>query len=167
MTVELPARVRERWPPRSRTERYRLIRTAPSTGWAVASGRWKCRSSRRLSPHGFSRPVAAPAAHLPTKRAAVPSRNALTSSRFRGGARDPGGFTLLGAALLPGVNGQEMAEDGELESQRFRAHPVSGRGQPAWLVHPPRAEGGGNDPHGFTRAPLSGRARLPAGSPSM
>ena len=29
---------RHGWPPRSRTEHYRLIRTAPSTGWVVAIG---------------------------------------------------------------------------------------------------------------------------------
>jgi hypothetical protein len=35
----------------------------------------------------------------------------------------------------PGVNRQGMAEDGEIESQRLRAHPVSGRGQPpGWFI---------------------------------
>ena len=32
------------WPPRNRTARYRLIRTAPSTSWVVASGKWRCRA---------------------------------------------------------------------------------------------------------------------------
>jgi hypothetical protein len=33
------------------------------------------------------------------------------------------------------VNRQGMEEDGELESQRSRAHPVSGRGQsPDWFI---------------------------------
>ena len=110
------------WPPRSRTERYRLIRAAPSTGWVVASGRRKCRSSRRLSLHGLSRPVAAPAAHLPftsARRAADSNRNACTPIRFRGGACVPGRITLHERTALPhGVNKREMAEDGELESQR-------------------------------------------------
>ena len=35
----------------------------------------------------------------------------------------------------PGVNRQGMAEDGEIESQRLRAHPGSGRGQPpGWFI---------------------------------
>jgi hypothetical protein len=31
-----------------------------------------------------------------------------------------------------------MAEDGAVEAHGSRRRPVSGRGQPAWLVHPPR-----------------------------
>ena len=33
-----PEGIRPGWPPRSRTEHYRLIRAAPSTGWVVTNG---------------------------------------------------------------------------------------------------------------------------------
>ena len=45
------------WPPRSRTERYRLIRAAPSTGWVVASGRRRCRAPRPRAATGFQGPL--------------------------------------------------------------------------------------------------------------
>jgi hypothetical protein len=36
---------------------------------------------------GYSKPAAAPAAHLPSRNEEVPTPTALTASRFRGGAR--------------------------------------------------------------------------------
>jgi hypothetical protein len=127
-----------RWPPRSRTERYRLIRAAPSTGWVVASGRWKCRSSRRLSPHGFSRPVAAPAAHLPTRNEEVSSPTARAANRFRGGARHPAGSR---STVNCSPARCEQAGDGRGRSIRNPPHegpPGFRPGPAAWLVHPPR-----------------------------
>jgi hypothetical protein len=49
--------------------------------------------------HRLSKPVAAPAAHLPfvsARRAADSNRDAYTPVRFRGGACIPGRFTLRG-----------------------------------------------------------------------
>jgi hypothetical protein len=125
--------IRPSWPPRSRTELYRLIRAAPSTGWVAASGRWKCRSSRRLSLRGISRPVAAPAAHLPwfSEESGGLEPQRLYAQPLSG--RRPRPWRVhspLETALLPDVNRQEMEEDGRLERQRSRAHPLSRRGSP-------------------------------------
>ena len=89
--------------------------------------------------HGYSKPVAAPAAHLPfisTRRAADSNRNADTPIRFRGGACIPGRFTLHEqTAPPPGVNRREMAEDGVFEPHPAKGRPVSGRGQPpGWFI---------------------------------
>ena len=64
-TVELPASVIAGWPPRSRTERYRFIRAAPSTGWVVAS-RWRrSRPPARPRPSGFKPEAATRQLHHP------------------------------------------------------------------------------------------------------
>jgi hypothetical protein len=166
MTVELPARVLARWPPRSRTERYRLIRAAPSTGWVVASGRWKCRSSGRLSPHGFSRPVAAPAAHLPWRRTegTIPSAYADPPSKR---SPRPGGFVLH----VDSPAWCEKAGDSGGRSARCSApfrRPYGFQPQPVpWPVHPPSEEGGLFESHEVTRASASNGARRLAGSPSL
>lgn len=63
--VELPASVIAGWPPRSRTERYRFIRAAPSTGWVVAS-RWRrTRPPARPRPSGFKPEAATRQLHHP------------------------------------------------------------------------------------------------------
>ena len=82
------------WPPRSRTERYRLIRAAPSTGWVVASGRRRCRTSRHGDRHRLSGPVAAPAAHLPFLRG---ERRTRTATLLRPSAFETAPATLAGS----------------------------------------------------------------------
>lgn len=85
--------------------------------------------------HGCSKPVAAPAAHLPERRAENSNPSACAPVRFRNDARGPGGFTLQVSALRPGVNKPEMEEDGRLERHCSHSRPVSGRGQPPdWFI---------------------------------
>jgi hypothetical protein len=85
---------------------------------------------RRRTFHGFQ-----------PRREGDSNTNADTSSRFRGGACNPGRFTLRETtALPPGVNRREMAEDGVVETHP--AGPPGFRPGPAtWLVHPPRKAG--------------------------
>src|SRR6266568_6648167 len=98
---------------------YRFIRAAPSpVGERPAGGGGVDPPGVTLC--GLSRPAAAPAAHLPWKRAAVPTRSVHTPSRFRGGACDPGRFTLCGAG------------DGEFESQGFHPPPAFQAGTTTW-----------------------------------
>jgi hypothetical protein len=59
-----------------------------------------------------------------------------TPSRFRGGARDPGGFTLHIGSPRP-TNGGEMAEDDGPDPQRLRRPPGFQPRPAARLVHPP------------------------------
>jgi hypothetical protein len=88
----------------------------------------------RKDRHGCSKPVAASAAHLPSRNEEVPTPTARAASRFRGGARHPAG-SRSGTALPPGENRREMAEDGEFESHGVTRHPDSGRGQPpGWFI---------------------------------
>jgi hypothetical protein len=125
----LPTELSRRgWPPRSRTARYLLIRQAPSTGWVAASGRWRCRAPRPYGRHGCSKPVPAPAGHLPWRRAENLNPSARAPVRFRNGARHLTGLL-------------STAEDGELESQGSRPHPLSRRGPPpdGFISHARRA----------------------------
>lgn len=154
----------------------------------MASGRRRCRAPRPVSRHGYSKPVAAPAARLPERNKEVPTPTARTASRFRGGACHLAGSRSRSALPSADANdGREMAEDGELESQRFHARPPSKRCQhPGWFIlqiastvpiwchghrgrrrnrtareRPCSEEGGRLERHGVTRASLSGRARPP------
>lgn len=133
--------IRPGWRPGSWTLRYGFIRAAsspaespPAEGGSV--------DLPGMTPHGLSRPVAASAAHLPwistEERGGIEPQRFDTPSRFRGGACNPGRFTLRETtALPPGVNRREMAEDGEIESHP--AGPPGFQSGPAtWLVHPPR-----------------------------
>ena len=106
-------------------------------------------SSRRLPPGSFT---------IQERRAEVTIPSAQTPIRLRNGPRAPAG-SLSKSAPRPGVNRPGMAEDGELESQRFQ-RPAAFQAVPApWLVHPPRAEGGALEAHGVTRASASNGAR--------
>jgi hypothetical protein len=156
-----------RWPPRSRTELYRLIRAAPTTGWAVAIER----KTEVSSPTGVTRRegsslAAAPAAHLPLRRAegTIPSANADPPSK-----RSPPPAGSLSMSALPAdANRREMAEGRRTRSPApFDARPPSKRCQrPGWFIlH--RAEGDRLERYGVTRASASNGARLLAGSPSM
>lgn len=85
--------------PWNRTRPLTAYQTVPvnQLGRCPRSGRWRCRAPRPGDRHELSKPVAAPAAHLPlitARRAADSNRNAYTPVRFRGGACIPGRFTL-------------------------------------------------------------------------
>lgn len=154
-----PEGIRPGWPPRSRTERYRLIRSAPSTGW-VAASRWeRTRPPALARPTGFKPGPAARQVSHPCEEGGGhdPQRaNARPLSRRR---RPPGRFTLQGAAPRPGVNRPGMAEDGAHDAHGVYPPPGFRPGPATWLVHPPRAEGAVLETDGVTRASLSGRAQ--------
>jgi hypothetical protein len=67
---------------------------------------------------GCSKPAAAPAARLPRRRATDLNRYARALIRLRCGARALAGSLSI-SDLPPDKNRREMAEDGELESQRL------------------------------------------------
>ena len=98
--------------------------------------------TRGITPHGLSRPAVAPATHLPKEESGGSDPQRYPPTRFRDGACHPAG-SLSKSALPPDASEREMAEDGELESQR----PVTPARFPAVArpcrVHPPgrRAEG--------------------------
>jgi hypothetical protein len=97
--------------------------------------------------HRLSKPVAAPAAHLPfvsARRAADSNRDAYTPVRFGAAPASLAGSLSVGERLPAGVNGREMAEDGELESHGDEPPPGFRPGPAAWLVHPPRRAGDSN-----------------------
>ena len=141
-----PELSRHGWPPRNRTAHYMRIRQAPSTSWVVASGRRRCRSPR-CDLRRLSRPVAAPAAHLPKQRAEVPSPTA---------SQRPPVFETEPATR------QVYSPWRKTEYSKLRAlrPPLAFQTVTApWRLHPPGAEGGAIEAHGVTRASLSGRAR--------
>jgi hypothetical protein len=65
----------------------------------------------------------------------VPTRSGRPPTRFRDGACHPAGSLSI-SALPPDANGRvSTAEDGEIESQRFHARPLSKRCQhPDWFI---------------------------------
>jgi hypothetical protein len=155
-----------RWPPRSRTELYRLIRAAPTTGWAVAIERKTEVSSPTVSPVAR---VQAPLRRRPRifhcgeRRARSPAR---TPIRLRSGPRPRRDHSPC--RLSPDANRREMAEGRRTRIPApFDARPPSKRCQrPGWFIlH--RAEGDRLERYGVTRASASNGARLLAGSPSM
>ena len=119
-TVELPASVIAGWPPRSRTERYRLIGAAPSTGWVVAS-RWRrSRPPARPRPSGFKPEAATRQLHHPGAEDGGPDplRSPAHPTSNRG--PPPWRFHL---PRPPDASEREVAEDGDPDSQR-RAAPI-------------------------------------------
>jgi hypothetical protein len=108
--------------------------------------------------HRCSKPVAAPAAHLPRRRATDSNRCARALIRLRSDARGPGGFTLhVGSPTR--CERAEMAEDGAHD-----AHGVTRRPFPAGADHlagSSSEEGERLERYGFTRASASDGARRP------
>ena len=118
--VEPPASVIAGWPPRSRTERYRLIGAAPSTGWVVAS-RWRrSRPPARPRPSGFKPEAATRQLHHPGAEDGGPDplRSPAHPTSNRG--PPPWRFHL---PRPPDASEREVAEDGDPDSQR-RAAPI-------------------------------------------
>src|SRR5215469_1775109 len=151
LTAELPASR----PPRSRTALYPLIRRAPSTGWVVASGRWRCRAPRDEIPYWRSRPARAPARHLPQADSGGPAPQRLRA--HPGSSRGPhlDGFTIH----------KRRTED---TSPSELPRPFAFQTTPTpWPVHPPKAESGEIESQPFLAALVSSEARPLAGSLSM
>jgi hypothetical protein len=133
----------------------RASRYAPTTGWAAANepGTLTCQERKMevsipvtVKGHrGCSKPAAAPAARLPRRRATDLNRYARALIRLRCGARALAGSLSI-SDLPPDKNRREMAEDGELESQR-----------PGWFILQKR-KAQYSKLTAFSRASLSGRA---------
>ena len=127
--------IRPSWPPRSRTELYRLIRAAPTTGWAVAIER-----KMRVSSPTAARTATGVQSPLPRRRRTFHARRArrrphrLNAHPLSKRRPPPGGFSP-GSTLPPDANRREMAEGRRLERM---AH-ARLAGPAARLVHPPRA----------------------------
>ena len=155
-TVELPASVIAGWPPRSRTERYRLIGAAPSTGWVVAS-RWRrSRPPARPRPSGFKPEAATRQLHHPGAEDGGPDplRSPAHPTSNRG--PPPWRFHL---PRPPDAREREVAEDGDPDSQRLAAPIRFPSGAGPWPVHPPSEEGGRLERQGVTPASVSNEDR--------
>jgi hypothetical protein len=157
-----PEGIRPGWPPRSRTEQYRLIRAVPSTGWAVASGRRRCRSPRSGDRHKLSKPVAAPAAHLPWFSE---ESGGLEPQRFyvhpRSGRCPQALAGSLSTVLLsrPVRTGRRWRKTGD--SNASASAPARFPAGDRHLTVSSSEEGGRLERHRVTGASLSGRARTP------
>jgi hypothetical protein len=69
-----------------------------------------------VTPLGCSKPAAAPAAHLPRRRATDSNRYARALIRIRSGARGPGGFTPHFGSPARCVSGGRWRKTGELNA---------------------------------------------------
>ena len=149
------------WPPRSRTERFRLIRAAPSTGWVVASTSSidLAEESGGLEPQRFIRPSAFGAA--PASLAGSLSAGAGRGRRTRIPALSrPPGFRPGPAAWLVHPPRKVADSNGTV----LPAHPLATEPGPC-PVHLPYA-GRESNPH-VRRHTLLGRARLPFTPPAL
>lgn len=132
------------WPPRNRTERYLLIRQAPSTSWVAASGRWRSRSPALARPAGF-KPAAAPRQlHLPERMTEDPTPCACALIPLRTGGR------LHGSLIIHGGRRRTRIPDG------YPPHPVSGRGPASRWLHLPSLSGPARCRGVFPGSPTSG-----------
>jgi hypothetical protein len=164
-----PEGIRPGWRPGSWTLRYGFIRAAsspaespPAEGGSV--------DLPGMTPRGLSRPVAAPAAHLPW-----------ISTEERGGIEPqrlirPAAFGAAPATLAGSLSGKhncsparcEQAGDGR--GRRSRISPRRATRFPTGASHlagSSSEEGGRLERHEVTRASASNGARPLAGSPSM
>ena len=156
------------WPPRSRTERYRLIRAAPSTGWVVASC---CHSIDLTEESGGPELATALYASVPLSGAAPAS---LTGSTLRGRWQRTENSNLTVVSRRP-VSGRWPARlagfvlhGGRWPTRTARchpAHPLSNESPAPCPVHLPCA-GRESNPH-VRRQTLLGRARLPFTPPAL
>ena len=143
--VDLPASVIAGWPPRSRTERYRFIRAAPSTGWVVASGR------RRTRPPAVAR---SPEFESGTASMAVSSPRTSPRCERAGGcggwrSRLPapcGAHPLSKREPAPWPVHPPSEEGGRLERQGVTPAPVSNGARRACPVHLPFVPNRGFEP---------------------
>ena len=154
--VELPASVIAGWPPRSRTERYRLIGAAPSTGWVVAS-RWRrSRPPARPRPSGFKPEAATRQLHHPGAEDGGPDplRSPAHPTSNRG--PPPWRFHLP----RPPVPASGRLRRMEIPTPSAVRRPSAFQAEPAsWPVHPPSEEGGRLERQGVTPASVSNGAR--------
>ena len=91
-------------------------------------GRWRCRAPRCYPSRGFRPRCGAGRAPSRAESGGNDPQRANADPPSKRSPRPAG--SLSRTTPPPGVNRQGMAEDGEIESQRLHAHPVSGRGQP-------------------------------------
>ena len=108
-------------------------------------------------PTGVQNPLP-PAARLP-EESGGPDPQRSPAHPFSGRGLPPGRFTLQVGS--PARCEREMAEDGELESQRF-SRPAAFQAVPApWLVHPPERKAEQSKPTVLPAHPLAGEPGAP------
>jgi hypothetical protein len=149
-----PEGIRPCWPPRSRTERYCLIRAAPSTGWVAAID---------LARHLGARLALAVTPPFEAGSEAH-SRRTLTCQerKVRVSSPRPRGPSRVFKARCRAGGAPSRAESGELESQRSRAHPRSKRSPQPWRVHSPSSSPAGVNRPGMEEDGRLERQRLRA-----
>jgi hypothetical protein len=165
---------------------YSLIRGAPSPVGYLPKAEGGGADSRGLEGrHWCSKPVAAPTAHLPERRAAGTVRSGFPPARFRDGACHPAGSLSTPAPQSPGDANTRAREWRRTERTMPSAfwRPCGFRPQPTPRpVHPPerkaehskptelsahRLAGEPGTPVRFTfRAPGGTRTRTPLGTSS-
>jgi hypothetical protein len=142
---------------------YSLIRGAPSpVGYLPKAEDEGVEPHGRYGRHWCSKPVAAPAAHLPLRRAAGTIRSGHPPARFRDGACHPAGSLSTSAPRspvmrTPGTGGWRKTV--ETIHMAFGHHPLSRRGSPPGDFIFRAEEGGRLERHGFPRASASNGAR--------
>ena len=133
-----PEGIRPGWPPRSRTERYRLIRSAPSTGWVVTNRKVRVSSPTAAKPSRVFKarcraggaPSRAESGELESQRVSAHPRSKRSPQPWR--------VLVPETAPRPGVNRQGMAEDGEFELvlRAWRARVLAADTTVTWSLSP-------------------------------
>jgi hypothetical protein len=138
-TGSLTGEIAPSWPPRSRTAHNPLIRRAPSTRWAVASGGRSNRSPAPMRPFAFQTTPAPWPVHPPWRRAENSNPTACTALSL---AARPG--PLAGSLSIEARDGVEPSIDNGFAG---RHPPGENRAiVPQEGVEPSRPETHGSEP---------------------